>query len=166
MAWEEITGYFTMWLHPEFTVGLWAKAGVPFGRTFLYVTCWTSITLILTYFGIDVLRLLGKVIIKLIRLFKKDFDGFKKNNLLKKNEKYRKKIMGWLIRQKKWVILGCSSIPLIPFLPAAVIIATKTIGIKYGLLILLAGNVIRNWCISFGIYHGFIRVQDLIRFFS
>jgi len=162
MAWEQILGFFTMWLHPEVTVSLWSKAGVPFWWTFLYITCWTSITLIVTYFGIGVIKSLAKLIlkgvVKLIRVFKKDFAGFRKNRFQDANKKYQKRLICWLNRQENWVVLACSSVPFVWGLPAAVIITVKTIGIKHGLLILLAGNVIRNGIICYIIYQGLIKI--------
>jgi len=159
MDWEQILGFFTMWLHPEVTAGLWSSTEVPFLQTFLFVTGWTSMTLTVTYFGVGVaeflLRLFWKVIKKGVKVFKKDFNGFKKSDLQVKNERYQRRLINWLNRQEKWVLLVCSSIPFIWGLPVAVIIVTKTAKIKYGLLILLAGNIIRNGVICLLIYYLF-----------
>lgn len=146
-----------MWLHPEVTVGLWDRAGVPFWQTFAFVTCWTSITLTVTYFGVGVVeflvRLIWKVVKKLIRVFKKDFNEFKNGGLQAKNEKYQRRLINWLNRQENWVVLLCSSIPFIWGLPVAVIIVTKKAKIKYGLPILLMGNALRNAAICLVIYY-------------
>ena len=170
MAWEQTLGFFTMWLHPEFTVGLWFRAGVPLWKTLGYVTIWTSGTLILTYFGIDLIKYIVKFITKglvwLIRFFNPNFAGLKRNHLQEKKEKYQKRLTGWLSRQRKWVVLVCSSIPFVPFLPAAVIITIKTIEIKRSLLILLTGNVFRNCFICFFVYYGVVIVQNLMKIFS
>ena len=169
MAWQQILGFFTMWLHPEITIGLWSNAGIPIWQTLSYVTLWTSITLSLTYFGIDIIKIIGELITKgivwIIRLFGNDFKGFKRNHLQERNEKHSRKLTKWLGRQKKWVILVCSSVPFVPFFPAAIIITTKALKIKRGLLLLLIGNVFRNLFICYLIYYGLVKLQNLIKFF-
>ena len=170
MDWEQILGFFTMWLHPEITAGLWSSAEVPFWQTFLLVTAWTSMTLMVTYFGVGLVELLLKLfwraVKKVIRVFKKDFNEFKKSGLQIKSERYQGRLINWLNRQKNWVVLLCSSIPFIWGLPVAVIIVTKAAKIKYGLPILLAGNVLRNAAICLTIYYGPTLMKLLSRIFS
>jgi hypothetical protein len=154
MQWEQILGFFTMWLHPEVTVGLWSKAGVPIWQTYLYTTLWTSATLIVTYFGAGWLKnwlCRQRLVREVIRLIEKQSLG---NSIRAENSKHHKRILNLLVRQKNWLILVCGFIPFVYGLPAAVIVATKLMNIKYALPFLLAGNIFRNGMICFLVYQG------------
>lgn len=155
MAWQQILGFFTMWLHPEITIGLWSGAGVPMWQTFLYTICWTSLTLSLTYLGTSWLKNLFKNMkgardaIESIERF------YRKNSLKLNNGKYHKKLLNNLVRQKNWLILACGFIPFVYGLPATVIVVAKLMEIKHAFWILLLGNCFRNGIICLLIYQGF-----------
>jgi len=159
MALEQILGFFTMWLHPEITATLWSKAGVPIWQTFLYATVWTSGTLVLTYFSVGWLKRAVKNIVKnsgnVGGAIQKVGSWYSGSGFKSTNDRYNKKIAGWLIRQKNWLILMCSFIPFVYGLPAAVIITAKLLEIKRALPILLLGNVFRNAIICGLIYGSF-----------
>ena len=130
MAWEQILGFFTMWLHPEITVTLWSKAGVPIWQTFLYATSWTSLTLFLTYFSIGWLKKVVKNAVKNLSgadgIIRMVGSWYNRNNLKLVNGRYHKKMTGWLIRQKNWLILLCGFVPFFYGLPAAEVNGNKT----------------------------------------
>lgn len=151
MAWEQILGFFTMGLHPEITVSLWAKAGVPIWQTFGYTIIWTSLTLSITYFGAGWIKNWIKKFIKEEILEKWQNWWQLKNNHFQKHLP-EKKIIGWLIRQKNWLILGCGFVPFVYGLPAAVIATARILEIRHALIILYCGNVFRNGIICFLIY--------------
>lgn len=155
MSWVQILGFFTMWLHPEITVGLWSKAGVPLWYTLLFTTIWTSITLSLTYLGVGWLKTRAQKVKFIMELIQKAEELYQNNRFGPKNREHQKKAINWLVRQKNWIILGCGFIPFVYGLPAAVIIAAKLIGIRYALLVLLFGNFFRNAIICSLIYQGF-----------
>lgn len=76
----------------------------------------------------------------------------KNNNFALQNAHYH-----WLKFQKKWVILGLAFIPylhLVPGLGTALIVSTKLLNLKYGVLFLLAGNAVSWTVVAYHIYQG------------
>ena len=165
MEWEQIVGFFTMWLHPEITVGLWSKGGVPIWQTFAYTTLWTSLTMTITYYGIGLAErwLIGRGIIKETTI-KKWLGWWQSRDNNFKTAGPKKRITNWLSRQKNWTILTCGFVPFVYGLPAAVIATVKVLEIKNGLLILLIGNLFRNGVICASIYYPIYQI--LTRIFS
>jgi len=155
MAWEQIVGFFTMWLHPEITIALWSRAHTPLWQTLLYTSLWTSFTLVLTYLGAGwVKKRLGRVEVarKIIKVVE---EWQRKRENKENNGKYQKKIVSLLSRQKEWLVLACGFIPFVYGLPAAVIVTAKLMEIRRALPILMLGNIFRNAIICLSIYQGF-----------
>src|SRR3989344_3304144 len=136
MPWEQVLGFFTMWPSPGVTVGLWAKAGVPLWQTTSYVLILTSITLSLTYCGVDWLKnwAAGKGIIDRA-LIERLHDWWRRINSISQTngfeKRWTKKIKKWLVPQKDWQILPWGFVPFIPVLPTVVFIITDLRGIKH-----------------------------------
>jgi hypothetical protein len=155
VAWEQILGFFTMLLHPEITISLWAKAGVPIWQACSFAVLWTSGVLLLAYFGVGWLKRLIKKVPLAVKLMEKVENWYRKYGSVLENKKSYKKTSGWLIQQKNWIVLGCGFIPFVYGLPAAVIVAAKLMEIKHALFFLVLGNVFRNTIICYLIYQGF-----------
>ncbi|KKT16875.1 MAG: hypothetical protein A2654_00760 [Candidatus Nealsonbacteria bacterium RIFCSPHIGHO2_01_FULL_43_31] len=159
MSWEQILGFFTMWPNPAITVGLWAKAGVPIWQTIAYVVILTSISLSLTYFGVEWLKnwVVNRGIIER-PMIEKLHNQWRRINRIPQSDGRRydwiKKTRKWLIPQKDWQILAWGFVPFIPILPTIVIIITNLRRIKYGFLVLILGNIFRNVIFCYAIYEG------------
>jgi hypothetical protein len=145
---SELIGFLLMVLNGWTAVIYWRIQGVSFELAFLMLTVYWSFTLLLTYFGtgciIDILEkwfLTEELSIKIVK-FRKITPFYNQ----------RDRIVDWLTRQKISIIFILAFIPCIPEIPTLVIIATRIIKIKYGLLILLAGNIFRVFVLCYAVY--------------
>jgi membrane protein implicated in regulation of membrane protease activity len=159
MASEQILGFFTMWLHPEITIALWSKAGVPIWQTFLYAAGWTSLVLIIAYCGIGWLKRFIKKSLKnrkgINRTIQKATTWYDHTKSRMDNGPYSRRVTKWVARQKNWIILMCGFIPFVYGLPATVIVTAKLLEIKWALPVLILGNLFRNAIICGLIYGTF-----------
>ncbi len=144
---EFLQGFLVV-VRPELTISLWAAREVPYQQTLLIVLCWTSITLVIIYFG-------GANPIS---------KGLKKQPFLRKIiEKWERitnssKLNVWTSSGKPWIILLLAFLPYTYFvwgLGTTVIAAAKLLNIKYMIVILLLGNACRWAVIIFHIYQIF-----------
>lgn len=156
MPYGKIIGISLLILKPDLSAIAWYTAGLTWWLTLLLLAGYTSITLSLTYFGAGgVIAILKKFVFKkkhrviqqieekkLIRQTKEEFQKgylFGKKRALTRQEK----LVNWLKRQKLSVIILLEIIPFVPYLPSAVIIAVKALGIKHGYLWLILGNLVK-----------------------
>jgi len=157
MSWEQILGFFTMWPSPYTTIALWAKGGVPLWQTICYVTFLTSLSLSLTFFGIEWLE---SWIIKNGWLSKSAIERWRillnrgSNNLSTNGfqERMTDKIKKWLIPQRDWKILAWGFVPGIPLIPSIVVVVTSLLAIKRGFFFLIVGNTFRSTIVCCAIY--------------
>ncbi|HDJ30585.1 MAG TPA: hypothetical protein ENF31_01340 [bacterium] len=127
--------------------------GIPFHITFFIVTVYWSCTLLLTYYGTGwIAKRIRKW--KYINILISSATGWwrQKMVLLQSQERLREKCILWLVKQKEWVVMVLTFVPLIPELPTITIIAARLMKIKYALPILLTGNLFRTFVLVATIY--------------
>lgn len=130
-------------------IAAWIASGNPFWQAAIAIGCITSFTLILLYFGFDIVK-------SIFGFFWKKKK--KKNNLPKKKNDFFQKIIARLEKRGLWGIILAyflCLIPIIPFLiPMAVVfpLAEKK---KYALPLLIGLNFLRAFLIVSGMYFGF-----------
>ena len=156
MSWTQFFQGFFIPFRPEITISLWADSGVPYLQTFLVAACWTSITLLITYFGTDVnIRRL----LKRWSVLKKPIENWEAGNISSQNDHYlHRKMRGMNVLKKLLVIVPLSFLPytfFVPTLGTAVIVAAKLLNIRYLIIVLLLGNLFRWSIITHHLYQAF-----------
>lgn len=144
---------------PELIISLWASQGVSYYESILIIICWTSLSLLATYFGTGAFvvwlkrwRFLGNVIEKLQKAVSSN------NGFLNNNYSFNKVMNVWLSSRKNWVILFCIFFPytyLIPGFNSCVIATSRFSKLKYMVFILLLGNTLRWSVITYHFYQAF-----------
>jgi len=119
----------------------WKIQGISFLTALSILTIYWSLTLIITYYGTDLATYLLKKMEPfevLIETFKEVIKVYNSNPIYKK----RGEIINWLSREKAQIVFSLTFIP-VPQLPTITIIAARIMKLKYGLPVLLIGNVFR-----------------------
>ena len=155
MNWEQIVGSLTIPFNTILAASLFWK-----GETFFWITVsaivgWTSLTLVITYFGTEWIKKWVKNQRFLKDAYNRIYALYSQNGFKIRNDKKQKQINNWLVKRKDWIVIVLGFVPFVPWLPTGVIVTTKILGIKNGLMHLLLGNFFRNWIVCFSVYQGF-----------
>ena len=156
MSWLDFfQGLPMIFFRTEGAVILWAAKGSPYWQSLLFSLCWTSLSLIITYYGTGILVsrlkkwwLLRFVIAKWEKEITSRKNNFANNNSLSHN---------WLSLQKQWVVIILAFLPYTHFVPglgSAVIATAKVLNIRCGIILLILGNAFRWAVITYHIYQG------------
>ena len=166
MSWLEfLQGFPMIFFRTEGAVILWASRGAPFWQSFLFSVFWTSLIMVITYYGAGVIveKLKKWWVLKiLIEKWQKEI-LLRKNNFQKEESAFSKKTRGWLSLRKRWVIFLLAFVPythIIPGLGSAIIVTARLLKLRYGLIILFVGNLFRWTIIIYHIYQGVQYLQN------
>lgn len=161
MSWLDLLEGFPLVLfYPKAAIFLWAAKGCPYWQSIILPICWTSITLLATYYGTAILiNYLKKwwVTRVLIEKWEKEVVVRRNNFRHENNNSFSHKTHHWLKFQKRWVVILLAFIPythLVPGFGTALIMTTKFLNLKHGALFLLAANAFCWSVISYHIYQG------------
>ncbi|OHA64534.1 MAG: hypothetical protein A2667_01705 [Candidatus Wildermuthbacteria bacterium RIFCSPHIGHO2_01_FULL_47_27] len=152
--WLKILGGFgIVILRPEGGIALWRAQEVPMWQSYLIVLFWTSATLLITYYGTALLvAKIKRAVLSgiLARWYRRSWF----HQLNKNGRDAKRKIFFRLMKQKTWLLVLLAFLPYqpIPFFNSALIIAVKTLDIRWGLLILAGGNAFRWFIVTIAIY--------------
>lgn len=146
-----------MFIRGDAAILVWRAAGKPFWQACLVNNLVATITLIATYF---ITGLAKKVVThdvvkgrwqrtKLGRIFSRWME-----KLTKKTTRWIQKMVDWLSGKRLVIVFVLNLIPLVPYLPTAIIIVVKLKEIKYGFLILFISNTIRCFLSAWLIWQG------------
>ena len=133
-------------------------SGIPLIITVGIITVKWSLFLLLIFYGIEYVAIYlkrwraAKAIIALIEKVSVEINGNTVEIYGKRKRKTRRKLTGWFVERKEWIVLSAGFIPYVPILPTAVIIAVRLMRIRYGLFFLLLGNAFKATAFCLAIY--------------
>ncbi len=142
----------------------WASRGVPFWQNFLFAISWTSLTMVITYYGTEVMVNQFKkwwVPKILIEKWQKEIVA-RRNDFQKEEGLFSERTKIWLSRQKRLIILFLAFFPYTHFIPgfgSTIIITVRLLKVRHGIVILALGNAFRWAIITYHIYQAFFAIS-------
>ncbi|MEA3453016.1 MAG: hypothetical protein U9Q96_01610 [Patescibacteria group bacterium] len=127
-------------------VSFWTVVGVAIAKSMVFTT--------FLYFGTGwiVILMEKRQFSKRILFYWQLVHDYLMNNSMKPGCQTGKKILCWLLKERKWIVISVSFIPILPFFSHSTIIALRLMRVKYGLLILYAGVILKSviacWMLS------------------
>lgn len=138
--------HFVFLVHPQTGMGAYLAWGIPFWTVVGIAIVKSMISTSFLYFGTGwIVELMKKRrFSRRILFYWKVARDRSNNNTIKPGKHIAKKILSWLLKERRYVLLVASFLPIVPVLPHAVIIAFRLMRIKYGLPILFVGIILKS----------------------
>ena len=149
-----------MWRHFIFVVspltgtGVYLASGIPFWTVASIVIIKSVVYTIFFYFGTGwIVELMKKQqFFRRVLFYWEIARDYLSNRNQKSDRHITKRILRWLLRERRWIVILASFVPVVPFLPSAVILAFRLMQIKWGLFILIIGIILKSiiacWMVS------------------